>query len=183
MKTTRNLRPPATTTVACLLTSMAAIGIISPIDAHNGPATAPERIGVYDSRAVAIAYAGSKFQEQRMKELKARYQKAREAGNAGEVSRLEAEGQAWQTTLHQQGFGTASVEDLLEHVCQELSKIQKIAGVTCLVSRWNTSELEKHPQAGQVDVTMLLVDAFQPSEKQRKAALEIQNQRPQNLKR
>lgn len=41
------------------------------------------RIGVYDSRAVAIAYAGSSIQQQRMTALKAAHQRAKDAGDSG----------------------------------------------------------------------------------------------------
>src|SRR5436190_6037539 len=74
---------------------------------EKGPQT-HERIGVYDSRAVAVAYAGSIFQETKMKELKSQFKRARVRGDATEISRLEAEGKAWQTELMKQGFGTAS---------------------------------------------------------------------------
>jgi hypothetical protein len=43
-----------------------------------------ERIGIYDSRAVAVAYAGSAFQEQKMKDLTAQLKKAKETGDAKE---------------------------------------------------------------------------------------------------
>jgi hypothetical protein len=140
-----------------------------------------ERIGVYDSRAVAVAYAGSTFQETKMKDLTAQSKKAREAGGVTEVSRLEVEGQAWQAKLKKQGFGTASVDDLLAHISGELPKIQESAGVTRLISKWNKAELDKHPKAAQVDVTLRLVDAFHPTEIQRKRAIEIQKIRPAKL--
>ena len=141
-----------------------------------------EQIGTYDSRAVAVAYAGSTFQETKMKDLKAEFSKAREAGDTKEVSRLQAEGQAWQAKLHQQGFGTAPVDDLLAHIAVELPKIHKDAGVTRLISKWDKAQLQKYPGAARVDVTLRLVDAFQPSETQRKRAIEIQKIRPEKVK-
>lgn len=141
-----------------------------------------ERIGIYDSRAVAVAYAGSALQVKTFEDLKVQLKKARAAGDAKEVSRLEAEGPAWQAALHRQGFGTAPVDDLLAHIASDLPKIQEAAGVTALVSKWNKPELEKHRQAEQVDVTMQLVDAFHPNETQRKRALEIQKRKPERIK-
>ena len=85
-----------------------------------------ERIGVYDSRAVAVAYAGSTFQQAKMKELKTQFKKAKEAGDAKEVSRLEAEGEAWQMNLNKQGFTTAPVDDLLVHIAGELQKSRRM---------------------------------------------------------
>ena len=145
--------------------------------ANKGKGT--ERIGVYDSRAVAVAYVGSGFQQQKMKELSRQFEQAKAAGNASEISRLEAEGQAWQARLNRQGFGTAPVEDILGHIAGDLPKIQEAAGVTNLVSKWNTAELKQHPKAKQVDLTMQLVDAFHPNATQRKRALEIQQKSPE----
>ena len=145
----------------------------------SGASGAPAvRIGVYDSRAIAIAYAGSPFQQQKMNTLKAAHQRAKDAGDSAETSRLAAEAKAQQAVLHKQGFGTAPVDDLLAHIAADLPKIQTEAGVAQLVSKWNTAELEKHAKSERVDVTMKLVDAFQPNEKQRKYAIEIQSRDP-----
>jgi hypothetical protein len=158
------------------------IGLTRPGVAQEKASQNSERIGVYDSRAVAVAYAGSAFLENKMKDLKGQLKKARGAGDTKEVTRLEAEGQAWQTALHKQGFGTAPVDDLLAHIAAELPKIQADAGVTKFVSKWDKTELGKHPKAGHVDVTMRLVDAFHPNERQRKHAIEIQNKSPEKVK-
>jgi len=147
----------------------------SSVDAISAPAV---RIGVYDSRAVAIAYAGSSLQQQKMNALKAAHQRAKDAGDSAEISRLSADAKVQQATLHKQGFGTAPVDDLLAHIAADLPKIQTEAGVAQLVSKWNTAELEKHAKSERVDVTMKLVDAFQPNEKQRKYAIEIQSRDP-----
>jgi hypothetical protein len=117
-----------------------------------------------------------------MKELSRQFEQAKQAGNVSEISRLEAEGQAWQARLHRQGFGTAPVEDILSHIAGDLPGIQEAAGVTNLISKWNTAELKKHPKAEQIDVTMQLVDAFHPNSTQRKRAIEIQRKSPQKLK-
>ena len=141
-----------------------------------------ERIGTYDSRAIAVAYAGSPFQKAKMNDLVSRRQRATKADDKKEVAQLEAEGRAWQAQLHRQGFGTAPVDDLLAHIANEVPRIQQDAGVTHLISKWNKSALRNHPEAAQVDVTMTLVDAFHPSELQRKRAIEIQTKPPVKLK-
>jgi hypothetical protein len=143
------------------------------------PTKAPERIGVYDSRAIAMAYAGSSYQKHDQEELTAKHKKAKEAGDQKEASKLEAQGQANSAKLHKQGFGTAPVDDLLAHVSKALPKIQKFTGVTALVSKWNKAELKKHPNAEQVDVTMQLVDAFHPDDGARKNAIDIQKKKPE----
>ena len=141
-----------------------------------------ERVGIYDSRAVAVAYAGSSFQKAKMNDLVSEQKKAKAAGDKKAIARIEAEGRAWQAQLHKQGFSTAPVDDLLAHVSSELPKIQADAGVTQLISKWNEPELKKHASAERVDVTLKLVDAFQPSERQRNYAIEIQKKKPAKLR-
>lgn len=137
-----------------------------------------ERIGIYDSRAIAVAYAGSAGQVKKMKELSARMKKAKETGDTNEVSRLDAEGRAWQAALERQGFGTAPVDDLLAEIAGELPAIRKAADVSRLISKWDKAELNRHPHAERIDVTSQLVDAFQPNAIQRQRALEIQKTKP-----
>ncbi|MEQ2007146.1 MAG: hypothetical protein ABMA26_10130 [Limisphaerales bacterium] len=182
MKTTRCLNQFTATLALATATLLAACSTRTDLT-QNAPAKPKERIGVYDSRAIAVAYAGSAFQQQKMKDLTARHQQAKAAGDAKETARLEAEGRAWQAALHRQGFGTAPVDDLLAHIAGELPRIREAAGVTPLISKWNQPELAKHTNAERVDVTMQLVDAFRPTETQRKRAIEIQQHRPVRVKK
>jgi hypothetical protein len=156
--------------------------LAAPSQAQSNPPTVKRRIGIYDSRAVAVAFAGSAAQEKEMKELREAHQKAKAAGDSKTVARLEAEGKARQAKAHQQAFSTAPVADLLAHITNALPDIQKAAGVTALISKWDEAELKKHAGAETVDVTMPLVDAFHPTERQRKSALEIQKHKPVSLK-
>ena len=103
--------------------------------AEDRPAPARERIGIYDSRAIAVAYGGSKYLKQELQDLTAKHKKATDAGDAKETTRLEAEGQAAQAKLHKQAFSTAPVNDLLVHISSALPKIQEAAGVTAIVSK------------------------------------------------
>lgn len=140
-----------------------------------------ERIGVYDSRAIAVAFAGSQAHVEQIRQLKAEHQKAKEAGDLEKVAKLEAEGEAQQAKMHQQGFSTAPVDELLLHITNALPEIQKAAGVTALISKWDEAGLKNHPGAEKVDVTMKLVEAFHPNERQRKFAIDIQKTKPVSL--
>lgn len=175
MKT--NLNVPSFPKVAGLCVTLAAL-----ITSAHGQSNASERIGIYDSRAVALAYAGSSYQQARMKELVRQQNQAKAAGDKKEIARIGAEGRAWQATLHRQGFGTAPVDDLLTNISNALPTIQADAGGTQLISKWNELELKKHASAETIDVTMKLVDAFHPSERQRQQAIEIRTKKPAKLK-
>lgn len=140
-----------------------------------------KRIGVYDSRAVAVAFAGSEAFNVWMSGLKAEHREAKAAGDQKRVAELEAEGAQRQKLMHKQGFSTAPVDNILEHIRDRLPDARKKAGVGLLVSKWDKQTLAKYPHAERVDVTMALVDAFNPSERQRRSAIEIQKHRPISL--
>jgi hypothetical protein len=137
-----------------------------------------ERIGTYDSRAIAIAFAGSPVHKKQLGQLKAEHQKAKEKGELDTAAQLEAKAKAWQEEAHKQAFSTAPVDDLLAHISDVLPEIRTAAGVTAIVSKWDQAGLKMYPGAERVDVTMSLVDAFQPTERQRNSAIEIQKRKP-----
>jgi len=145
------------------------------------------RIGIYDSRAIAVAFVGSEVFKaivgKKMADMMAEYKKAGSEGDEKRVEELKAWGEAQQALLHKQGFSTAPVDDILGHITDRLPEIKKQAKVDMLLSKWNTQALAKHKQAEQVDVTMLLVEAFKPNEKQKKSAIEIQKHEPVPLEK
>ncbi len=150
-------------------------------DAAGSPAK--ERIGVYDSRAVAVAFAGSPAQEAQLRRLRERRDAASAAGDAAESAKVKAEGQAMQRKAHQQAFGTAPVDEILAELGDVLPELRKNAGVSALVSKWDERELARHPGADRVDVTPRLIDALHPTERQRRSAIEIQKHAPISLER
>ncbi len=134
------------------------------------------RVGTYDSRAVAIAYAHSEFNEVGAKI--AELEKAKAAGDTGKIAELEAWGPAQQAKLHRQGFGTAPVDDILEHIKDNLPQIAKDANVIALVSKWDKKTLKRYKSAELIDVTDLIVAPFNPKEKQLKAIEQIKKKKP-----
>ena len=91
---------------------------------------------------------------------------------------MEAEGAARQRLLHMQAFSTAPVTNLLDQIKDKLPAITRTAGVSVLLSKWDKDGLARYKDAELVDVTMALVDAFSPSERQRQSAIAIQQQKP-----
>ena len=136
------------------------------------------RIGTYDSRSVAVAFAGSKAFGKWMADLKGEHAKAKAAGDQKRVTELEAEGAARQRLMHKQGFSTAPVTNILEQIKDSLPAIKRKAGVNVLASKWDEEELARYEDAETVDVTLALVDALGPNDRQRKSAIEIQKRDP-----
>lgn len=133
------------------------------------------RIGTYDSRAVAIAYAGSRFNPvgQKMKEFEA----AKQAGDAARVKELEAWGQQHQRQLHRQGFARVPVTDLLEHVKDRLPALAERLNLDAIAFDVNY----RGEGVEAVDITMELVALYDPSEQSLKWAKEAMKREPVGL--
>jgi hypothetical protein len=144
----------------------------------NAPTAAKVRIGTYDSRSLAIAYAGSAPFNQWLSGLKSQHDQAKAAGDQKRMAELEAEGKAGQKLLHMQGFSTAPVTNILDQIKDQLPAIKEQAHVEALVSKWDQAGLAGYPKAGTVDVTEALVDALHPTDRQRKSAIEIREHAP-----
>jgi len=162
--------------IAVIPVSLAASGCASkPAEPAKSPT---EKIGVYDSRAVAIAWVGTEAFNQSMDALRKESEKAKATGDRERAAALEKEGAAMQQRLHTQGFSTAPVDDILAHFQDQLAQIRVATGAAALVSKWDEAALAKHAGAEQLDVTEKLVDALHPNDRQRKSALEIVKSKP-----
>lgn len=140
------------------------------------------RVGIYDSRAVAIAFIGSPVYQlsdgKRVAEIMIERDRALAAGDRKRVGEIEAWSKARQEQLHKQGFSTAPVDDILEHIRDQIPDIAAAAGVKTIISRWDKAAIARYSSADLVDVTMALVRALEPSDRQLKAAVEIQKHPP-----
>jgi hypothetical protein len=140
------------------------------------------RVGIYDSRAIAVAFVGSEVWKtstgRQLAAIKTEYDEAKAQGNQQRVKELEAEGKARQALLHNQGFGTTPVDDILKHIGDKMPEITKAAGVGPIASKWDKAALAKYESAEKVDITMALVNAFHPTDRQLKFAIDIQKRPP-----
>lgn len=124
-------------------------------------------VGTFDSRAVATAYvrsqAFSRYLREQRASVDAAIERARTAGDVRLVADLERLGPAMQKRVHQQGFGTAPVDDILATIQARLPAIADKAGVDVIVSKWSLTW--RRPAAQLVDVTDALVAEFAPDAK------------------
>ena len=134
------------------------------------------RIGVYDSRAVAIAYFGSAAFGQRLARLAAAADSARAAGDTARAGRLARQGPALQVHAHERAFSTAGARDLLAGFGDQLPAIARDAGVVAIVSRWELPYAA--PALEQVDVTLPLVRLFVPDAQARRILGQIEHVPP-----
>jgi len=134
------------------------------------------RVGIFDSRALALAYGRSEPFMQYVKELKAEYAKAVAAGDEKRVKELDAEGPAQQDLLHKQVFSTWPVDNVLEKIKEKIPEIAKQAGVDIIINKWDI--VYQQPGIEFIDVTDLMVKPFSPDEATLKLIKDMQNVAP-----
>lgn len=138
------------------------------------------RIGILDTRAVAIAYYRSPQFREVMTKLRAEQTEAKKKGDLATVERLEKRGVEWNTKTHQQGFGTAPIREILDEKSQELEALATKANVVFVISKWEIAYQDKNANSGVefVDLTDELVKTFQPDEATLKIIEQIKQKKP-----
>ena len=139
-------------------------------------AAAPIRIGVFDSRAIAIAYWRSPDGMRQLQALHDEYAKAKAAHDDTRAKELEQEGPWQQVRMHQQAFSTATVASILEKVSDRLPAVAKDAGVSAIVSKWEVPYRDASIET--VDVTLPLVKLFTQDPKMLSMIDQIEAQPP-----
>lgn len=165
--------------VTILLSAVAVLGsltVLSPRTARGeDPPAAKIRIGTYDNRAIAIAFAHSKSSP--MAERQREMDKAKAAGDEAKMKELKAWGVEYQRQLHFQGFGRVPVDDLLAPVKEQLGKLAREKHLAAIAMSCDfTSE-----QVEVVDITDDIVKLYDPPEKALKHVREIRKVKPIEL--
>lgn len=133
------------------------------------------RIGVFDSRCVAIAYGRTDFLKE-MDSIRTLHAKAKEAGNQEIVKELGQLGPTKQVLMHQQGFSTGSVNNILEKVKEKFPAIAKENNVKLIVSKWEVMFADESLEL--VDITDQLTALFNPDEATNKIIENIKAMEP-----
>ena len=134
------------------------------------------KIGVYDSRALAIAYANSEIFKAELVKKTAEYKKANEENKTEYAKELDAEGKVQQQLLHEQTFSNGSVSNIIEIIKDKVQKVAQDAGVSIIISKWEIVYQDK--SLDYKDVTDKLVKIFNPTEQALKWIEEIKKQNP-----
>jgi Skp family chaperone for outer membrane proteins len=134
------------------------------------------RIGVYDSRAVAVAYGNSAEFRKSLDAVTADHKKAKDAKDDKRVKEIETQMKAKQRRAHEQGFSTGSVADIMAKIKDSLPGVAKKTGVDVIVSKWEVNY--QSPGIKVVDVTDDLVSLFHVSAKGLEWAKGIKAQPP-----
>jgi hypothetical protein len=166
----------------CPSTLTSAVAFVAALCATNLQAAetnaVPTRIGIYDSRAVAFAWFWSDKHQSQLNEQMRAARAAKTAGDTNRFHELDATLRQHQDELHREVFSTAPPTGALAEIEARLPEIQKAAGVSAIVSKWDDAALARFPQAERVDVTGRLMHEFNPAEKQLKMIPEIEKNMP-----
>ena len=138
----------------------------------------PVRIGTYDSRSVAVAYAGSPKHEAEIIQFDEALKKAKKQGDTQQIKKADRAVWEFRHRTHRQAFGTWPVDDILKQYPKAVEQVKKNANVTVLVSKWDKKTLAKYKDAEKVDVNEQLVDAMKPKKRQRRSALGMGKHKP-----
>lgn len=140
------------------------------------PKAIPQRIGVYDSRAIAIAYANSPTFNTSATMLSERMKAAKEKGDKKEMAAIEREATLRQAMMHEQGFGKGSVIGMIALVKDSIAALAARENVILVVSKWEVAYNEKNVEL--VDLTEQVVEFFQPNERIRSMLKELPKNEP-----
>lgn len=135
-------------------------------------------IGIYDSRAIAIANFETDEFQMHLKEIKKKYNLAKEKKEKKMMKFYEKQGKTLQKELHKQVFSTYPVDEILLKYTKEIENLKNKKKVNLLISKWNKKELKKYKNNKQIDATKDLVELIIKDEKKRKHALEIVDKKP-----
>jgi len=157
--------------------------VVTPVRSAETNAAA-RRVGVYDSRVVAYAWFLSDAQQTTLKEKVATAQAAKQAGDETKLKKYSAALRALQDQMHREVFSTAPADEAMTVIKGRIPAIEKAAGVTDLVSKWDEPSLNNYKSAEKVDVTDELARAFlKPTEKQLKVIEGIKKSDPLPLEK
>jgi len=149
--------------------------LVNPFTGYSQGLLEKTRIGTFDSRCVAIAYGRTDFLKN-ISDLRKEHEKAKTEGNEEKVKELEKLGPNLQFIMHQQGFSTGSVINIMEKIKDKLPAIAENNNVKLILSKW---ELFYHDETTElVDITDQIVNLFNPDEQSRNIVEEIKKMEP-----
>ncbi len=160
------------TRVVCMATAVwiaaltGAVSAQTPSSAAAPSAAQKVRVGVFDSRMVALAYYNSDEQRTFMQDLMVQLKAAKAANDTAKIADLEFRGPALQNLMHYQVFSNASIPNVMDKLAPELPKIAAESRVSIIVSKWDVAFHD--PSVEYVDVTDALVARFKPNERVQK---------------
>ncbi|MEZ5196127.1 MAG: hypothetical protein R2764_06930 [Bacteroidales bacterium] len=120
------------------------------------------RVGIYDTRVIALVYYRSEAHMEYINQLKKERNEAEKAGDEEKVALLERKGPGLQELAHKQGFSTLPIPGLLEKIHDSLPSIAKRLNLDVIMNKWEIAYQAEEVKL--VDVTKEMIGFFNPSE-------------------
>ena len=134
------------------------------------------RIGVYDSRMIAVWHFNSSEYQKEMQDMRTSYDKAKQDKDYDKIKELEEKGPLTQRILHDKGFGRGSTATIIEKKRDELETLVKNENLVAVVSKWELNY--SNPDIEIVDVTLNLLGILKAPEHLIKMYDEMKKQPP-----
>jgi len=134
------------------------------------------RVGVYDSRAIPMAYTHSQYGDDFMPKLERQKKEAEAKGDVKKAQELEKKMQRHALKKHKQVFSTTPVHDLLKVIEERIPEVAKRTGVDLIVSKWEIVYLASDVEV--VDVTLEMAKMFEPKLGTLEAIQELMKKEP-----
>lgn len=101
---------------------------------------------------------------------------AKRAGDQARVREIDESMRERQQRFHEMGFSRTDVSSLIDPVRDQLQKVADAAGVDLIVSKW---QLEYQREGTTlVNVTDVMVELFEPNDRARTWARQVQESEP-----
>ncbi len=120
------------------------------------------KVGIYDSRIVAVAYYRSESYMDYIKQLKKERREAEEAGDKEKMAYLERKGPGLQDLAEKQGFSTMPIPNILEMITDSIPVIAERFGLDVIMNQWEI--IYQKDNVEFIDITKELLSFFEPSE-------------------
>ena len=162
--------------ILCIGLACATLVSFTAISGNVGQNKPTIKIGVFDSRVVALAYFRSAEYQLSMTELHKKYQQAKAENNDSLIKVLEKEGPWMQIRMHQQVFSNAGASSIMSKITNAIPDIAREAGVVLIVSKWEMPYVDSSIEV--IDVTLPIAKLFKPDEQTLKIIEQMKIQEP-----
>jgi len=116
------------------------------------------RVGIYDSRALAVSHGQSDEYQSKMRQLRVDAKKARADGDEKKARQFDKQLSVLMGPIRAQAHSTRPIGDILETVKGMIPGVAEEAKVDMIVSKW--AIVYERPDIEYVDVTDLMVKTF-----------------------
>lgn len=142
------------------ITTLSLAAVLSGLTAANAQQL---KVGVFNTRAVALAFYNSDHWAGVMKSKHAERAAAKAAGDTARIAELEKWGQDQQDLAHKQVFGDAPIPNVLDYLAPSLPAVAQGTGVSLIT----TGTPYAAPSIQKVDITLQLIEVLKPSARTR----------------